>query len=133
MKPFALVPGFRAEKLWAKTFLTVDASDQPQPLDLVTFASMKQTFSGSKFNYLVNPQSNELVCMLSAWFAASAPHHDIEAFISIGLTPVERDGRFFLMVQPEKDRRVHGLGEVELAGEMFPPDTDGRFRRPTGI
>jgi hypothetical protein len=109
------------------------ASDQIQPLDLLTFAMMKQTFSASKFNQLANPQSNKIVRMLGAWFAASAPHHNVEAFMSVGLIPVERDGRFFLTVVPEKARRVRGSGVVEPAGRIFPLDAGERFRLPTGI
>jgi hypothetical protein len=47
-------------------FLIPHASDQIQPLDLLTFALMKQGFSGSKFNRLSNPQSNKVVHMLDA-------------------------------------------------------------------
>jgi hypothetical protein len=109
------------------------ASDQIQPLDVLTFAMMKQTFSASRFNQLANPQSNKVVRMLGAWFAASAPHHNVEAFMSVGLIPVERDGRFFLTVVPEKARRVRGSTVVEPAWGTFPPDARERFRLPTGI
>jgi hypothetical protein len=44
-------------------FLIAHASDQVQPLDLLTFAMMKQTFSASKGNRLVNPyQMKWFVC-----------------------------------------------------------------------
>jgi hypothetical protein len=59
--------------------------------------------------------------MLGAWFAASALHHNVEAFMSMGLIDVERDGRFFFTVVPEKARRVRGLRGPKLAGDMFPP------------
>lgn len=38
-------------------FLVPHVSDQTQPLDLLTFALMKQRDSSSKFNRLSNPQS----------------------------------------------------------------------------
>jgi hypothetical protein len=82
-------------------FLIAHASDQLQSLDLLTFAMMKQTFSASKVNRLMNLQSNAVIRMLSAWFAASAPHHNVEAYMSMGLIPVERDSCFFLAVYPE--------------------------------
>jgi hypothetical protein len=47
-------------------FLIPHASDQIQPLDLLTFVLMKQGFSASKFNRLLNPQSNKVVRMLGA-------------------------------------------------------------------
>jgi hypothetical protein len=81
----------------------------------------------------MNPQSNKVIRMLGAWLAASAPHHTVEAFISMRLIPVEGDSRFFLMLHSEKARRVRGLGEIEQAGEMFPPSAHGRFRLPIGI
>jgi hypothetical protein len=37
------------------------ASDQIQPLDLFTFALMKQISSASRFNRLSNPQSNKMI------------------------------------------------------------------------
>jgi hypothetical protein len=43
-------------------FLIPHASDQIQPLDLLTFLLMKQGFSASKFNRLSNPQSNKVAC-----------------------------------------------------------------------
>jgi hypothetical protein len=30
--------------------------------------------------------------MLGAWFGASAPHRNVEAFMNVGLIPYERDG-----------------------------------------
>jgi hypothetical protein len=113
-------------------FLARHASDQIEPLDLLTFGMMKQAFSASKFDRLANPQSNKIVRMLGAWFAASPPHHNVEAFMSIGLIPVERDGRFFLTVMPEKARRVRGLRGPEPAGDLFPPGARRRFRLLTG-
>jgi hypothetical protein len=106
--------------------------DQLQPLDLLTFEMMKQTFSTSKFDSLVNPQSNKVVCMLSARLAASDLHHNVEAFMFMRLIPVERDGRFFLTVHSEKARRIRGFGEVEPAGEWFSPDATIDFGFPHG-
>jgi hypothetical protein len=83
-------------------FLIAHASDQIQPLDLLTFAMMKQTLSASKFDRLMNPQSNKVVRMLDASFVASALDYNVEAFMFMGLILVERDGRFFLTVHTEK-------------------------------
>jgi hypothetical protein len=47
--------------------LIAHATDQVPPLDLLTFDMTKETFSASKFNRLVNLQSNKVVRMLSAW------------------------------------------------------------------
>jgi hypothetical protein len=47
-------------------FLIAHLFDQLQPLDLLTFEIMKQTFSTSKFDSLVNPQSNKVVRTLVA-------------------------------------------------------------------
>jgi hypothetical protein len=87
-------------------FLLPHASDQTQPLDLLTFALMKQPYSASKFKRLTNPQSNQLVRILSGWFAASAPHHNVEAFVSLGLIPFEESGQFFLRLDQEQAWRV---------------------------
>jgi hypothetical protein len=109
------------------------ASDQIQRLDVLTFALMKQTFSASRFNQLANPQSNQVVRMLGACFIASASHHHVEAFMSVGLIPVKREERFFLTVVTEKAPRVRGSAALEPAEQRFPPDAHGRFRLPTGI
>jgi hypothetical protein len=47
-------------------FLIVHASDQLQPLDFLTFAMMKETFSASKLNSVVNHRSNKVVRILGA-------------------------------------------------------------------
>jgi hypothetical protein len=114
-------------------FLIPHSSDQIQPLDVLTFALMKQGFSASKFDRLVNAQSNKVVRMLGAWFGASAPHHNVEAFMNIGLIPEERDGQFVLKVVPEKARRVRGISlDDQPARPSFPPDAQRRFRLATG-
>jgi hypothetical protein len=79
-------------------FLIPHAADRLQPLDLLTFDIMMQTFSVSEFNCLVNHWANKVARMLGASFAASAPHQNVEAFMSMGLMPVEGDGRSFLTV-----------------------------------
>jgi hypothetical protein len=64
-------------------------SDQILPLDLMTFALLKQRYSASKFSRLTGFQSNNVVRILGAWFAASAPHHNVEAFMNAGLIQIE--------------------------------------------
>jgi hypothetical protein len=115
-------------------FLIPHASDQIQPLDLLTFALMKQGFSASKFNRLLNPQSNKVLCVLGAWFGASAPHHNVEAIMNVGLISYEHDDQFFLRVVPEKARRVRGSDTFE--GSVRPdflPVARRRFRLPIGV
>ena len=94
-------------------FLFAHASDQIQPLDLLTFALMKQRFSASKFDRLSNPQSNKIVRILGAWYAASVPHHNVEAFMSMGLIPEDRDLQIYLRVDREQARRVRGLSMAD--------------------
>jgi NADPH:quinone reductase-like Zn-dependent oxidoreductase len=89
-------------------FLVAHSSDQTQPLDLVTFALLKQRYSASRFSRLRTPQSNKLVRILAAWFAASIPHCNAEAFASAGLVPVQRGGVFYLEAHPEEARRLRG-------------------------
>jgi hypothetical protein len=84
------------------------ASDQIQPLDVVSFAMLEKCFSASKFRRLSNPQSNKIVRILEAWFAASAPHHNFEVLLNVGLVPVEQNGDFCLHVEREHARRVRG-------------------------
>jgi hypothetical protein len=115
-------------------FLIPHTSDQIQPLDLLTFAFMKQAFSASKFNRLANQQSNKVVRMLGAWFGASALHHNVDAFMNVGLTPHERNGRFFPRAATEKARRVHGSHILEgTARPDFPPGARHRFGLPTAV
>jgi hypothetical protein len=76
--------------------LILQISDQPQPFELVTFALLRQRSSASKFSPLTSPQSNNVVRILEAWFAASAPHHNVEAFLNGGLTAIERNEIFYL-------------------------------------
>jgi hypothetical protein len=91
-------------------FFVPHASDQLQPLDLLTFGMLKKKFSGSKFNRLTNPQSNTVVKILAAWFAASAPHHNVEAFMNLGLIPYHdpRTDTHYLRVDRTQAREVRG-------------------------
>jgi hypothetical protein len=109
-------------------FLVPRSSDQTQPLDLLTFSLMKQRFAGSKFNCVSSSQSNRAVRILGAWFEASAPHHNIEAFMNLGLVPSEQEGRFVLVVDCEHARRAR---EWPKPGGKIPaaPLPDGARRR----
>jgi hypothetical protein len=72
--------------------------------------------------------------MLGAWFGASATHHNVEAFMNVGLIPYERDGRFFLRMVHEKARRVRGSDTFEgSARPDFPPGARRRLRLPTRV
>jgi hypothetical protein len=115
-------------------FLVPHSSDQTQPLDLLTFALMKQRFSSSKFCRLSNAQSNKVVRMLGAWFAASAPHHNVEAFMTMGLIPEIEGEIFYLRVDMEHARLVRGgqVAEAPLPAVAFGPDGQRRFRHPNG-
>jgi hypothetical protein len=72
--------------------LILQSSDQIQPLDLMTFALLKQHYSSSKSSRLARAQSNQVVCILSAWFTSSAPHQNVEALMNAGIVPEKRDG-----------------------------------------
>jgi hypothetical protein len=89
-------------------FLVPRSSDQTQPLDFITFALLKRGYSSSRFGRLTTAQSNKLVRILEAWFAASAPHHNAEAFANAGLIPAQRGGVFYFEVHPEHARRLRG-------------------------
>jgi hypothetical protein len=79
------------------------------------------SLSASSFNWLTNPHSNKVVSIFSAWFIVSAPHHNIEVFISMGLIPVERDWPFFL-------RGCHRKNSKDLwIGRNLPTRCYGRF------
>jgi hypothetical protein len=110
-------------------FLVAHSSDQTQPLDLLTFALLKQRFSSSKFGRLTSGQSNKIVRILGAWFAASVPHYNVEAFMSIGLVPEERNGELYLAVHMEQARQLRGwpdFGPVPRAA--LPSDAHNRIR-----
>jgi hypothetical protein len=114
--------------------LVPHASDQTQPLDLVTFATLKLRYSASKFTRLTSDQSNKVVRILGAWFAASAPHHNVEAFMNADLIPIERGGIFYLEVRPLHARRLRtwpaGGGEIPPA--PLPRDAARRIRLVAG-
>jgi hypothetical protein len=114
--------------------LVPHSSDQTQPLDLMTFALLKQRYSSSKFGRLTSTQSNRVVRILGAWFAASAPHHNVEAFLNAGMVPAERDGTFYLRVEPEQARRLRtwGASEGEVPPAPLPEDAARRFRLAAG-
>jgi hypothetical protein len=122
------------EHLVEVLFLVPHASDQTQPLNLLTFALMKQRYSASKFQRLTNRQSNEVVRILGAWFAASAPHHNVEAFMSLGLIPFRESNCCFLRGDRERARGVREWPRTSggiLAADLL-PEAQQRRRRPTG-
>jgi hypothetical protein len=86
-------------------FLVPHQPDRNQPLDLMTFAMLRQRLSASMVDRLSSIQSNEIVRILGAWFSASTLHRNIEAFMSAGLFPVERGVVFCLDVQAQNVRR----------------------------
>jgi hypothetical protein len=96
---------------------------------------MKQQYSESKFQRLENSQSNQVVRILGAWFAASDPHHNVEAFMSLGLFPREASNDIFLMVDREKARRVREWLRIsdEIPSVQLPPEAQRRTRLPTGV
>jgi hypothetical protein len=90
-------------------FLVPHPLDQTQPLDVLTFALMKRHFSGSRVSRLENPQSNRSVRILGAWRESNAPHHNIEAFLRIGLVPFEeplRSGEHHMRMQRDAAKCV---------------------------
>jgi hypothetical protein len=106
-------------------FLFPHSSDETQHLDLLTFALLNQRFAASKFDRLSTWQSNPVVRILGAWFSASAPHHNVEAFMSLGLIPVKRSGQFFLALHRDQARRVRRWSVHPVDFEEAPPaDTE---------
>jgi hypothetical protein len=115
-------------------FLIPHSSDQTQPLDLMTFGLLKQRFAASKFDGLSSAQFNRIVRILGVWFAASAPHYNVEAFMNIGLIPFRDGDQFFFRVMREHARSVR---RPLLATEAIPPvplprEARHRERLPTG-
>jgi hypothetical protein len=75
--------------------------------------------------------------ILTAWSESSAPHHNIEAFLRIGLVPFEeplRSGEYYLMVQREAARGARRWSKLEEGGNRAPLQPEGRrmARLPTG-
>jgi hypothetical protein len=115
-------------------FLLPHSSDQTQPLDLVTFGSLTKRFAnGSKCRFFQTRQANLVCRILGAWCASSTPHLNVTAFMSVGLVPFQRDGEYYLDVQPEEARRVR---QSLAASEEAPTgpvstQTGRRVRVPT--
>jgi hypothetical protein len=114
-------------------FLVAQSSDQTQPIDLMTFAPLKQRFARSKFGRLSTAQSNGTVRILGTWLAASARDHNIEAFMSTRLIPFERSGRFYLRVEREQAQRVRAppVPRREIPPAPLRPESLRRLRLPT--
>jgi hypothetical protein len=54
---------------------------------------------------------------LAVWFAASAPHYNVDTFMNAGLMPLEHGGVFCLEVHPEHARMLRGW---PAAGSAIP-------------
>jgi hypothetical protein len=110
-------------------FFVPHSSDQCQPLDLLTFALLKRHFSSSSFHRLDNPQSNKVVKMLSAFFNATTPHLNVEAFMRLGLIPYAPviPGDIYLRVAREQAARVRRPGDI-LPDTSAPLGPEGRKR-----
>jgi hypothetical protein len=116
-------------------FLIAHSSNQTQPLDFLTFALMKRHFSGPRFSRLGNAQSNQLVRILGAWFPSSAPHHNIEAFVRMGLVPFrEARGPYVPKVDRSRAEDVRRWPAPDGGGDKvpLPPEGRKRVRLPSG-
>jgi hypothetical protein len=90
-------------------------STKSQPLDLLTFGLMKRHFSASRFSRVGNPSSDMAVRMLGGRFESSAPHHNIEAFMSpswlesvVDYLSVQRDTAIYSAVSGSGRRHKRG-------------------------
>jgi hypothetical protein len=118
-----------AERNVDVVFLVSPSSDQTQPLDLLTFAVLKQRFSASKFGRLATAQSNKIVRILGAWSASSVPHSNVEAFMSVGLMSEERNGDLCLTVTMEQARELRAWPDFgPVPRGALPADSSVRFR-----
>jgi hypothetical protein len=87
-------------------FLVPHSSDQTQPLDVITFAVLKGHFASARVARVNTAQSRKIVRMLGSFYAATAPHQVVEAFMSMGLIPEERGGEMYLTAKMQGARRV---------------------------
>jgi hypothetical protein len=94
---------------------------------------MKQRFTGSKVNQLSNPQSNRVVRIFRAWFAVKAPHHHVEALMSLALIPIEPSGQFYLQVQQDQARRMREWPPPGDANPEAPRPLEARWSCATQI
>jgi hypothetical protein len=114
-------------------FVVPHSSDQTQPLDVITFAVLKGHFASARVARVNTEQSTKIVRMLGPFYAATAPHLVIEAFMSMGLIPEERGGEMYLTIKMQGARRVrpHPFFSSTPLAEL-PSDVRKRLRLPTG-
>jgi hypothetical protein len=115
--------------------LALHSSRETQPLNILTFALLKQRFSRSNFDHAMVAQSNKIVEILGVWFAASASYHNVATFVGIGLIPWEDGGHDHFEFHPEKARRV-SMAEIEIQGMPYAPLPDKvrmKIPLPTGV
>jgi hypothetical protein len=69
------------------SFLVPHSRGQCQPLDLVTYESMKRFMPTAQIRYLLSNQSQKIVKMPGVWHQATAPDLVVSGFTAMELVP----------------------------------------------
>jgi hypothetical protein len=109
-------------------FFVPHTSDQCQPLDLVTFSLHKRFFSQMRFEHMKTAQSNKVIKILGSWFQATAPHHNVSAFMAMGLMPYRTQEGIFLKVDRTKATKVRDYLHPQPPLISFGTDGESRSR-----
>jgi hypothetical protein len=73
-------------------FLVHHTSDRCQPLNSVVFASLKSQYARKRVEISTSAQTNRIVRMMRAWWAATAPDIIVSSFKAVGIIPFFEKG-----------------------------------------
>jgi hypothetical protein len=110
-------------------YLVPHTSHLCQPLDLITFASLKKNFSEIKFDRCRTPQSNKIVRLLRAWQKSCSVDSIVATFEAAGIVPDRSDSHYtyFCTVNLTTSMYLSKINETTIQPEIsldLPPTED---------
>jgi hypothetical protein len=119
-------PGFieecKKENVVVK-FLVPHSSDRCQPLDSCVFSTLKSQYARKRVEISPSQQTNRIVRMMRAWWAATAPDIVVSSFRAVGIIP------FFEKVEQEVQCRIDLRLSIKLK-DLAPPPIAVNTREP---
>jgi hypothetical protein len=68
-------------------FLVPHSSDRCQPLDAITFSSLKRSYSSIRCDKYESKFNNQIVRMMRAWSSATSNDLVVQTFRAVGISP----------------------------------------------
>jgi hypothetical protein len=108
------------EKVIVK-FLVPHSSDRCQALDSLVFASFKSNYARKRVDVSDSKQTNRIIRLMRAWWAAMAPDIIVSSFKAVGIIPYLpfKDTRVFCKVDLQQSLKLQHLNSDVVLCSKF--------------